>query len=226
MKLLVALHGVYNALIALCGSQMKKETHSARLRSRIGTSSDFGVAAAAPTSAHRAWCSPTILVRVCATLIAFCWGNVPAVAVPPDLMGCVAHACTRLRRHGLRAVQSLGTKRKVQVLSSSLASQEICCCTSAVPRYVHAGDAVRTDGRTDGSRLGWSLLFLAAHGITDVCEDEECNTRAQFACQKPRACGHTCHGVRGEATCDVPCLHEGCESKDAVDGEDFCNICW
>lgn len=60
---------------------------------------------------------------------------------------------------------------------------------------------------------------------TEVCGEEECQTKLAQACQKRHACGHWCSGVRDEEECP-PCLHEGCCPLKAVRADDYCPICW
>ena len=60
---------------------------------------------------------------------------------------------------------------------------------------------------------------------TEVCGEEECQTKLAQACQKRHACGHWCNGVRDETECP-PCLHEGCCTLKGVRADDLCPICW
>jgi hypothetical protein len=56
--------------------------------------------------------------------------------------------------------------------------------------------------------------------LADVCNEEDCVSRAEIACHKFLPCGCACGGVKDEKTC-LPCLEHKLNVK-----EDFCAICY
>jgi hypothetical protein len=59
--------------------------------------------------------------------------------------------------------------------------------------------------------------------LGDICNKPECCDLAKNASQIVLPCGHPNCGVGDEM---LPCLFEGCDSFGAVDGQDYCNICF
>ncbi|CAD8152124.1 unnamed protein product [Paramecium octaurelia] len=60
--------------------------------------------------------------------------------------------------------------------------------------------------------------------LQDICQERECQEKAQFACNKMLACRHPCPGFKNEQICST-CLNEQCCKGDQK-GDDYCNICF
>jgi hypothetical protein len=73
-----------------------------------------------------------------------------------------------------------------------------------------------------GSKMDINNNAGYSGGLRDCCNTPDCMDKAKICCDKIKACGCPCNGVRGEPVADcLPCLkHElKCE-------EDFCSICY
>ena len=99
-------------------------------------------------------------------------------------------------------------------------------------------------------------FFTALPAIANVCDDEDCQARAQASCDRMLPCGHACCGIAGEPDCGA-CLHclldaspaefesglrqEGAKTESALvatvakfdqmqkhgtSAEEFCPLCW
>ncbi|CAD8181444.1 unnamed protein product [Paramecium pentaurelia] len=58
----------------------------------------------------------------------------------------------------------------------------------------------------------------------DICQENECQEKAQYACNKILACKHPCPGFKNEQICST-CLNDQCCKGDQK-GDDYCNICF
>ncbi|CAD8101230.1 unnamed protein product [Paramecium sonneborni] len=60
--------------------------------------------------------------------------------------------------------------------------------------------------------------------LQDICQNKECQEKAQLACNKLLPCGHSCPGFKNEQVC-ATCLDDKCNQREQK-GDDYCNICF
>ncbi|CAD8083971.1 unnamed protein product [Paramecium primaurelia] len=69
-----------------------------------------------------------------------------------------------------------------------------------------------------------NVQFNVPEAFQDICQEKECQEKAQFACNKILACRHPCPGFKNEQICST-CLNDQCCKGDQK-GDDYCNICF